>query len=304
MTTFIHQPQDKLFKQAMADLRVARDFFNAHLPQIILEQVDLNTLKMEKQSFIDETYKATEADVLYSVKCGAQSAYFYLLCEHQSNIDQAIALRLLIYMVRIIERYHKLHPKNPLPLVYPLVVYTGEKSWDAPLSVFDLFGENKILAEQIFLKPYQLIDVQRINDEDLYKNTWIGLTEFALKHQKTRDFNRFLDILLPWLEKIYIEQGSHFTKIMLTYVADGVRGETRKKALLIDKAKQTKFKGEIMTIAEEWVEEGITIGLQQGMQRAKTIIHLLHSGKSVAEIAAITELSVEQVAMFEAELQL
>lgn len=67
MAQFIHQPQDKLFKQAMADNRVAEAFFTTHLPDELLAQVDLTSLSLTPHSFIDEAYKATEADVVYQV---------------------------------------------------------------------------------------------------------------------------------------------------------------------------------------------------------------------------------------------
>lgn len=66
MTTLIHQPSDKFFKQSMADIRVARDFFETHLSAEILERVDLSTLQLQKNTFIDDTYKSSEADLVYT----------------------------------------------------------------------------------------------------------------------------------------------------------------------------------------------------------------------------------------------
>ena len=67
MSRHIHQASDKLFKLSMAKLPVAIDFFKANLPKELLAKTDLKSLKLEKQSFIDAAYKATEADVVYSV---------------------------------------------------------------------------------------------------------------------------------------------------------------------------------------------------------------------------------------------
>ena len=86
MNSPIHQPHDKLFKLSMKDIRVARAFFKNHLPVDILEQLDLDTLKWESNSFVDDAFKATEADVVYSLKQGTEVAYLYLLCENQSGV--------------------------------------------------------------------------------------------------------------------------------------------------------------------------------------------------------------------------
>ena len=68
MSSSIHQPNDKLFKLSMGNLRVATEFFQAHLPATLLSKIDFSTLKLEKDSFIDGIYKATEADIVYSVQ--------------------------------------------------------------------------------------------------------------------------------------------------------------------------------------------------------------------------------------------
>jgi predicted transposase/invertase (TIGR01784 family) len=163
----IHQPHDKLFKQAMMDIHVAKEFFETHLPEEILQKVDLSTLRFENCSFIDEAFKGSEADVVYSVMIDGTVAYFYLLCEHQSEVDDMICFRLLVYTVRLMEMHGKRYPKRPLPIVYPLVIYTGKKPWDAPRVIYDLFGDQKELAKQVLSQPYQLIDVHRISDAEL-----------------------------------------------------------------------------------------------------------------------------------------
>ena len=99
MAQFIHQPHDKFFKISMSEIHVARDFFAAHLPAEILQKADLTTLKLQKQSFIDEVYKSSEADVVYTVKLDHSLAYFYLLCEHQSEVDKK-----LLFMTQILQR--------------------------------------------------------------------------------------------------------------------------------------------------------------------------------------------------------
>jgi len=149
----IHQPHDKLFRTSMSDIRVVSDFFKAHLPAVLLSHLDLATLSLQKSTFIDEAYQSTEADLLYSVKLGESLAYLYILCEHQSEIDKHMAFRLLVYTIRAVELHRKKHPNDPLPLIYPLVVYSGEKPWNAAMDIYGLFREED-LARQVMFKPY------------------------------------------------------------------------------------------------------------------------------------------------------
>jgi len=121
----IHQAHDKFVKLSLGEPRVALEFFTEHLPASFLKAIDLTTLQLQKQTFIDEHFKNSEADIIYSVQAAQETAYLFLLCEHQSTIDPWIAFRLWVYRIRLMEFYHKQHPKQPLSLVYPLLIYTS-----------------------------------------------------------------------------------------------------------------------------------------------------------------------------------
>jgi len=276
----IHQRHDKFFKLSMSELSVAQDFLKIHLPAILLQKIDFSTLRLEKNSFIDEAYKANEADVVYSVKLEGSIAYIYILCEQQTEIDQQMAFRLLVYTVRLIEAHHRQHPNDPLPLVYPMVVYSGEKPWDAPLEIFPLFGEKEALAREWLLQPYQLLDIQRISDEELQKHTWSGFVEFALKNRQIRDFAAFLKVLLPWVNQLQVRpQGMSLARIMLQYILDGIEANELEVFFeQVDQHLSTNLKGEAMTLAQCLEQRGLEKGLQQGRQE----------GRQEGEVAVLT----------------
>lgn len=268
MTILIHQPNDKLFKHAMEDRRVAQEFFETHIPAFILRKIDLKSLQLEKNSFIDELYKHCEADIVYSAKIGKNRGYFYILCEHQSKIDKHIAFRLLGYMMRVMENHRKQYPKEALPVIYPLVLYTGEQEWNAPREIFDLFGDQKELMRDIFMKPYSLIEVRKEKDEDLRHRLWSGMVEFALKHQRSSDFEKFLEIFLPWVNEIDNQEGANYAQIVLRYVIHDL--DKGHEQLFIEKSNEylsQKLRGEVMTIAQQIEQRGMQQGMQQGMRQ-------------------------------------
>ncbi len=174
----IHKPHDKFLKLSLGEPRVAQEFFTEHLPASVLQAMDLTTLKLENHSFIDPHYKSSEADIIYSVQLAQTTAYLFLLCEHQSTVDHWIAFRLWSYRIRLMELHIKQHPDQPLPLVYPLVIYTGQAPWNAPLNIFELFGNQQGLAEEWFFKPFQLLNIHQLRDEDIRRRQWCGLVEF------------------------------------------------------------------------------------------------------------------------------
>lgn len=268
MAKILHQSSDKLFKATMQDLAVAKSFFKAHIPEAFLKHVDLNSLKAQKNSFIDEAYKATEADVLYSVNIDSKQGYFYLLCEHQSNVDKSMSLRLLTYTLRIMESHIKQNPKSELPIIYPLVLYTGKKQWSAPKDIFKLFGAHEPLARQILLQPFHLIDIQRENDNDIKKHKLAGLVEFILKYRNTQDIIKFLDELFPWLAEFQLEFSPLSTKNILQYIINEIK--TDDIGLFSNKIQQHlsgPLKEEAVTLAERFKQIGFDSGMQQGMQQ-------------------------------------
>ena len=256
----VHQSHDKLFRASMSDIRVASDFFSAHLPDVLLSKLDFATLSLQKSTFIDEAYQSTEADLLYSVKLGESVAYLYILCEHQSEIDKYMAFRLLVYIVRAIELHRKRHPKESLPLIYPLVVYSGEKPWNAPMDIHDLFGEEENLARQVMFKPYQLIDLARLDDQEIRRHVWAGLFEFALKYRSVvRNVEAFCDTFFPWLKKME-QQAESYCKIMLSYVIN--ESDINDEKLFVQKAQEHltgNLRGEAMTL---------TMNLNKGIEKA------------------------------------
>ncbi len=254
----------------MTNLVIAKEFFAANLPIHVLEKINMNSLKLEDKTFIDDAYKTTEADVVYSATLGKGAAYLYLLCEQQTTVDSSLAFRLLIYTVRIMETHRKQHPKDPLPLVYPMVIYTGDESWDAPLDIFPLFGEAEQYARELLLKPYQLIDVQRTSDDELRQHTLSGLVTFVLKHRKTADFELLLKRLMPWIHEVELHEasGDFLCRIVLKYIVN--RSSKGDKDLLVREAERYlshELQGEVMTIAQQWEQQGIQRGIQQGIQQ-------------------------------------
>src|SRR4051794_16944343 len=90
---------DKIFRKAMENLMVAMEFLDTHLPKDIRRFIDLSTLKIEKESFIERKLKNRASDVLFSVNFNGNPGYIYLLLEHQTKCDHFMALRLFKYML-------------------------------------------------------------------------------------------------------------------------------------------------------------------------------------------------------------
>ncbi len=63
--------------------------------------IDLESLVIQKESFIEKKLQAHFSDIIYNVRIKDREAYLYLLFEHKSHAYKATALQLLKYMVNL-----------------------------------------------------------------------------------------------------------------------------------------------------------------------------------------------------------
>ncbi|SQP07231.1 YjiP protein [Escherichia coli] len=76
MTNFTTStPHDALFKSFLTHPDTARDFMEIHLPKDLRELCDLDSLKLESASFVDEKLRALHSDILWSVKTREGDGY-------------------------------------------------------------------------------------------------------------------------------------------------------------------------------------------------------------------------------------
>ena len=107
---------------------MAADFLASYLPAGIVRHVNLDSLALAKDSFVDQQHAAHYSDLLYRVRLtGDKPGFVYFLFEHKSYQDRFIVLQLLRYMLEIWELHRKQHRKTrTLPPIIPIVVYHGK----------------------------------------------------------------------------------------------------------------------------------------------------------------------------------
>ena len=137
----LHQPHDKLVKSTFSDPDNARAFLQAHLPLQLTRCIDWTTLNLVSGSFIDPEFAASSSDLLFTAQINGQTAFLYILFEHQNEEDPFIGLRLLTYMVRIWNDHLRNNPGTAkLPPILPLVLAQDNKPWKSSIRFTDLIG--------------------------------------------------------------------------------------------------------------------------------------------------------------------
>lgn len=165
------QPHDALFKSSLTP-EAARALCRAVLPPELAAAFEGAELQPESEHFIEEALQERVSDVLYSTTLGEEEALVYVLFEHQSTVDPLMAFRVLRYLVRIWDWWLARQDGRPrrLPLIVPLVVYHGERAWDAPVRFEELVELPGGLAAAAHVVPrfeYVLDDLTQRTDEEL-----------------------------------------------------------------------------------------------------------------------------------------
>lgn len=291
--SFVH---DRTFKNAMADNRVARDFFEHNLPENLKALLNLDTLKKSPKSYVDDTLSEYSSDILYAVdfmdpldeltqdkntkRKKRRFAYLYLLCEHRTSVDPLMPYRVWHYVFRIWSDYIKEsdHKTQILPLVFPIVFYNGKKAYDGFRNLRDLIQAPADMVENTLFKDFNLVDTYDIKDQVLREQRWAGILTFMFKHVYDRDIWPLVQMLREMIGAIEQEPGgTSYTKVLLQYwilLAESSKG-THAFIEAVQESVSLPTRSELMSMAtqliEEGREEGERIGWEKGQQLGQKV---------------------------------
>jgi predicted transposase/invertase (TIGR01784 family) len=257
-------PHDLFFKRAMGNIHLVEEFIEHYLPAIT-QKIDPGSLQLTDGSFIDQDFNEYRTDVLYRATFQGHLGYLYFLIEAQRKADRLMPLRMLEYSLQIIRRDLANKKEAPFPLIFPCVIYNGEKPYCFTTDIFEMFQDPE-LARDIFLKPFHLIDLASIEEEELKQSPLFGMLALHLKNTYTRDLLGFIKRVADVLKQVesldeidLLEAGAYY---LFQTSADG--------ALRYDILNEFKknlnptTQQELMTVAEAFIQDGRKLGRQEG----------------------------------------
>ncbi|HAU2802467.1 TPA: Rpn family recombination-promoting nuclease/putative transposase [Salmonella enterica subsp. diarizonae] len=262
-------PHDAAFRSFLANPDVARDFLELHLPAELRAVCNLDTLKLESGTFVEEDLRQYASDILWSMKTtDGDDGYIHVLIEHQSSDDKMMAFRQMRYAIAAMQR-HLEAGHGRLPLVIPLQFYHGERSpYPYSTNWLDCFS-NPEVAGKIYTNPFPLVDVTVIDDDSIMCHRRMAALTLLMKHIRQRDLMELLDKLpLLMVEMVSDEQ----VRVLIHYMVNAGDSPSPEfmRALA---ARLPQHEDKLMTIAERLEqkgrEEGRKEGLQEGLQEGR-----------------------------------
>lgn len=265
----VHNPHDRFFRDSFSRPEIVRNYLEEYLPADLLALLDLDTLRLQEGTFIDETLREQQSDLLYQtrLKGDGRILYLYFLFEHKSQPEPLIALQLLGYLLAIWQEQVK--QKQPLSPIIPLVVYHGEKLWNVPTDFFGLLNAPEGLRPYLLGFHYQLSDFSHLSTEEIKGEIWLRVCLSVLRAIFYPGLRHELQPLIELSFELWEKDtGVEYIRTILYYLTRATNRVSRaelEQALL---AQGPPGENLMETIAQEYIQQGIEQGLEQGLERS------------------------------------
>lgn len=286
-------PHDAVFKTFLSRVETARDFIKIHLPPALLNLCDLNTLRLEPGSFIEDDLRQYYSDILYSLKTTCGEGYIHVLIEHQSSPDRHMAFRLMRYAIAVMQR-HLEAGHTLLPLVIPILFYQGERTpYPYSMNWLDDFHDPQ-RARQLYDNAFPLVDITIIPDEQIMHHRSMAALTLVQKHIRQRDMARLLDQLAALL---MMEQMSRQQIVGLVNYMIRAGDAQSIEPLLYELAQRVPKHGEtLMTMAEELLQRGIQKGKFNALlEIAQKMLQRGFDSQAIMEITGLSKDELQQL---------
>ena len=278
MTEQPTNPHDTLVKKLLESPERAAVVLRENLPATVRDRLSDDLPEPLPGSYIDPHLQETHSDRLFQAHLhDGRPVFIYVLVEHKSESDPGTPVQLLGYMQRIWLRYAEQSGQGRseryrnLPPIVPLVLYNGQPAWSVPLSLLDCIdADDELLALQRDF-GYSVRHLRPEESVGSYSEDPIVRTVFsALARAYVRDLGR--DDLIELLQGL--PSGHPLERPLLVYIA-AAYGSINKEDVeqAIERARPERAEELVMTVAEQWIQQGKDEGRQEG--EALTLLRLI-----------------------------
>ncbi|GIW21873.1 MAG: hypothetical protein KatS3mg068_0880 [Candidatus Sericytochromatia bacterium] len=165
----LYKIYDRNYKEFFSNTFAIRELLETFVNVDLVKYIDFNSVEIINKSFILDSNKEKESDIIYKIKLKEQysdiSLYIVILLEFQSSVDKNMLYRMIEYTLLLYKELEKTNKK--LPPVFPIVLYTGSKKWNVPNDLNQIVKGNELLKDYGLKFKYFLLDVNKYTKEQL-----------------------------------------------------------------------------------------------------------------------------------------
>jgi len=298
----ITNKHDKIFRTILDKKEEAVTLIN----QAIKTKLKAEEIEKYTSSFVSKTFQNREADTVYKYK----NKNIFFLIEHQTKIDCSMPYRILEYEIEIMKSaidIRKVKNKEyKLPLVIPIVLYTGKKKWDAKRYL----EESQETLDDVKIKAgnYNLVDINDFTKEELLQGkTLISKMMLLEKSESTEESIEMLEKIIPNTNKeekellkrvISILFGEKIGEEKTKELIEKIDGGEGKMLALVDMIRNENKMYINMGRKEgrkEAREEGKIKLKQQCLEIAKNLLKLNMPISQISEVTKLPEEEIEKI---------
>ncbi|MCF6807241.1 Rpn family recombination-promoting nuclease/putative transposase [Thiotrichales bacterium 19S9-12] len=290
---------DQVFKDVITDRSIAISFLRTYMPIGLSSKVDWRTVKLDsanvehtRQQNKQNIKSKEQSDLVFQFKfrngdLGACIAHI----EAQMSNDITLLLRVRHYQTAYLLDFLKRNKSvKKLPLIVTIIFYANKKPFSYSLDLSDYFENPSLAREYAFTN--QFVDITRVSDEEIEKHGHIAGVEYILKYIQNKEIDGNLEIAAKYL----INYDDYISQTLIRYMSKYSDMET---GVFYDKIidKQPKLEGIVMTVAEQWEQQGVEKGIEKGKisEKRETAKSMIVDGLSVEKVVKYTRLSREVV---------
>ena len=302
-----NNPHDLLTKTVLSDLEIATFYLKTHIPKHLNGKLDWSKLRIEDVPMIDEKLDVVQPDILYRVPLIDRSeefVFFYLLHEHQSTVDQNMPFRLLRYMTDAWTDFQKQYGHHrKLPIIIPIVFYTGIKEWNRPKFLNEVF--ESFFGSKQFIPDFNVVYIDLKNlDVELYRGMMVLFFMSLIMKLVHRD--DFLEQLLEYSQEMSVlfEKHDVYFHQFMVYIISYRKGEgMRDVKKIVDTTVQPyqldpeSILAGVLREREQMIKDGFQEGIEQGIEEAtmQICINLLQQGIDIDIIQKATNIPESKI---------
>ena len=275
----VTQPQhDQFFRSAFSEPALFRHFLIWLVP-LLAELLDLDRMECEKDSFIDEQLKAHYSDVIYKIPLRGtnENVVVFVLLEHKTSSEHFTMLQVLRYIILIWLREYNSAKKQGrladfmLPPVLPIIVYHGERKFNAPIRLGKLIRPIKGFERYMLDFEGIVLDLTLTDENDLPEDLELNCVLAVMQAVFRKDVaDRIVRIFQKMKPKLHIPHYRERWIKLLRYMLSSSKYLTEEE--MMEVKNQMSDTDEVLTIspfAQTLLARGFAQGREEGHEEGR-----------------------------------
>jgi Putative transposase, YhgA-like len=262
---FMHQPHDKYARFVLQNRAVALELIQFGLPPEVCALIDLDSLELSDDSFIDARLRAHFSDICYSGQTlDEKPLRISIIFEHKSDksANESPLEQLNRYICSTWSGDRK--QNRPLSLTIPILVYHGKEPIEKETPALMFPGAPAAFLPFVPAFDYVLLDIYRLPDGLLENLQFLLLRNILLALKYGRDENylrQYWNKIIVFAPELRAEK-SHLelfqaTVIYISRISNVFNENIENMDSVLSSAESYVVKPYVIRLYEQGIEKGI-----------------------------------------------